>query len=60
MVTLIKDEKNDNNRFTLTLNPSLAQVSFQGVEYKVERDKLIATMPNYVFMMEDGVVFKKQ
>lgn len=60
MVTLIKDEKNNNNQFTLTLNPSLAQVSFQGVEYKVEGDKLIATMPNYVFMMQSDVVFTKQ
>ena len=58
MVTLIKDENNVSNRFTLTLNPSLVQVSFKGIEYKVETNKLIATMPNYIFMME-GVVFKK-
>jgi hypothetical protein len=59
MVTLIKDEKNNNNQFTLTLKPSLVQVSFQGVEYKVEGNKLIATMPNYVFMMETNVEFIK-
>ena len=60
MVTLIKDEKNINNRFTLTLNPTLAKVSLQGVEYKVDGDKLIATMPNYVFMMETNVEFIKR
>ena len=30
IVTLIKDQQNANNRFTLSLNPSLEQVSFKG------------------------------
>lgn len=59
MVTIIKDENNDNKQFTLTLNPSLGQLSFKGIEYKVHGNKLIATMPYYIFPMED-VEFIKQ
>lgn len=59
MVTLIKDESNNSNRFILTLNPSLAQVSFKGIEYKLDGNKLVAIMPNYIFPMED-VEFIKQ
>ena len=58
-VTLIKDERNDNNQFTLTLNPSLAQVSFKGVDFKIENDSTISCIPNYLMMLED-IKFKKQ
>ena len=59
MASLIKDEKNDNNHFVVTLNSSLGQVSFEGIAYKVDGNKLIAIMPNYIFPMAD-VIFKKQ
>jgi len=59
MASLIKDEKNDNNHFMVTLNPSLDQVSFKGIAYKVDGNKLIAVMPNYIFPMAD-VIFIKQ
>ncbi len=59
MVTLIKDEKNNNSQFTLTLNPSLGQVSFQGIDFKIDSNKLTTLMPSYMFPME-GVEFIKQ
>jgi hypothetical protein len=59
MVTLIKDEKNQNNRFTLTLNPSLGQVSFKGIDFKIEDDSTISCIPNY-FMMLENIQFSKQ
>ena len=59
MVTLIKDETNNNNRFILTLNPSLEQVSFKGIDFKIENDSTISCIPNYLMMLED-IEFKKQ
>lgn len=59
MVTLVKDENNENNQFTLTLNPSLAQVSFKGVDFKIENDSTISCIPNYLMMLEN-IKFKKQ
>lgn len=59
MVTLIKDEANNNNRFILTLNPSLEQVSFKGIDFKIENDSTISCIPNYLIMLE-GIKFKKQ
>ena len=59
MVTLIKDEANGNNQFVLTLNPSLEQVSFKGVDFKIENDSTISCIPNYLMMLED-IKFKKQ
>lgn len=59
MVTLIKDEPNVNNMFVLTLNPSLVQVSFQGISFKINDDRTISCNPNY-FMMIDNIKFKKQ
>jgi len=57
--TLIKDEQNNNNSFRLTLNPSLAQVSFTGIDFIVDDDKSISCLPNY-FMMLENIEFKKQ
>ena len=59
MVTLIKDETNNNNRFILTLNPSLEQVSFEGINFKIENDSTISCIPNYLMMLKD-IKFKKQ
>lgn len=59
MVTIVKDEKNNSNRFTLTLNPSLGQVSFKGIDFKIEENRLVPWMPNYIFPMEK-VEFIKQ
>jgi hypothetical protein len=57
--TLIKDKKNDNNSFTLLLNPSLASVSFKGIDFKIVNDKTITCYPNY-FMPIDGIKFVKK
>ena len=59
MVTLIKDETNNNNRFILTLNPSLEQVSFEGIDFKIGNDSTISCIPNYLMMLKD-IKFKKQ
>jgi hypothetical protein len=56
---LIKDEKNDNNQFSLTLNPSLGQVSFKGIDLTIEDDKTLSCIPNY-FMMLENIEFEKQ
>lgn len=56
--TLIKDEKNENNNFTLTLNPSLAQVSFKGIDFTIVDDHTISCMHNYLIPLED-IKFKK-
>lgn len=57
--TLIKDEQNSNNMFTLTLNPSLAQVSFKGIDLIMQDDSTMSCLPNY-FMMLENIEFKKQ
>jgi len=55
MASVIKDEKNDNNHSVVTLNPTLGQVSFKGIAYKVDGNKLIAVMPNNIFPIEDVI-----
>ena len=57
--TLVKDKKNDNNNFTLTLNPSLEQVSFKGIDFKIVDDKTISCLSNY-FMDATDIEFSKQ
>ena len=57
--TLIKDGQNNNNRFTLSLNPSLAEVSFKGIELKIEDDRTLSCPSNYVIMLDD-IKFRKQ
>lgn len=42
------------NYFELTLNPSLAQVSFKGVTPRVEKDRIILEMP-FLFEREEAV-----
>jgi len=57
--TLIKDEKNDNNRFTLELKPSLEQVSFKDIVFKILNDQTISCSNNY-FMDATDIKFIKQ
>ncbi|MEP7111468.1 MAG: hypothetical protein ABI760_25965 [Ferruginibacter sp.] len=59
IVTLVKDKNNGNSRFKLTLNPSLEQVSFKGINFKIEDDKMITCIPNY-FMNMEGIEFIKR
>jgi hypothetical protein len=56
--TLVKDEKNNNNRFTLGLKPSLEQVSFKGIDFKIIDDKTISCLNNY-FMDATDIKFVK-
>ena len=51
--TLIKDENNTNNRFEVSLLPIVQEVSFKGIDFKIEDDSTISCYPNYVFMMEN-------
>jgi len=53
IVTLIKDKKNDNNRFKLVLNPSLQQVSFKGIDFIIVSDRIITCLPNYLLDITD-------
>lgn len=59
IVTLIKDAGNSNNRFTCTLNPSLEQLSFKGIDLTIEKDHSLSWLPNY-FLEMPGVRFVKQ
>lgn len=59
IMTFIKDSKSDNNNFVLTLNPSLEQVSFKGIIFKIANDKVITCLPNY-FMPLENIEFVKQ
>lgn len=56
--TVVKDEKNTNNNFSLTLNPSLEQVSFKGLDLVIVKDRL-SLIPNY-FMPMEGIEFVKE
>lgn len=57
--TLIKDENNENNQFEVTLLPIVQEVSFKGIDFKIEDDSTISCYPNYIFMMEN-IKFLKQ
>ena len=59
IVTLVKDEDNPNNHFVLTLNPSLNQVSFKGIDFKILSDSAITCIPNYLMETKD-IEFVKQ
>lgn len=58
-VTQIKDENNENNNFILSLNPSLAQVSFKGIDFTIENDTTISCIQNYLIPAE-GIKFEKE
>ncbi|MEO8413559.1 MAG: hypothetical protein ABI472_07855 [Ginsengibacter sp.] len=57
--TLVKDKANDNNQFELLLNPSLAQVSFKGIDFKIENDTTLSCIPNYFLDLPDITFIKK-
>lgn len=57
--TLIKDANNENNGFTLALNPALEQLSFKGIDLTIESDGSLSWLPNY-FLEMPGVKFVKQ
>ncbi|MBK8493787.1 MAG: hypothetical protein WAR78_05440 [Ferruginibacter sp.] len=59
IATLVKDAANENNSFTLTLNDTMEQVSFKGIDFKIENDKTISCIPNYFLPMKD-IKFVKQ
>jgi len=59
ILTLVKDAGNENNRFTLSLNPSLEQLSFKGIDLTIEKDGSLSWLPNY-FLEMSGVKFVKQ
>lgn len=50
--SLIKDTDNDNNYFEVSLSPSLAFVSFKGIDLFRKGDELTC-LPNYFMPMED-------
>ncbi len=56
--TMVKDKKNTNNNFTISLNPSLEQVSFKWLDLIIAKDKLLL-MHNY-FMPMEGIEFVKE
>ena len=51
--TLIKDEKNENNRFSCTIKPIIQQVSFKGIDFKIVDDKTITCFTNYFMPVAD-------
>lgn len=59
ILTLVKDASNENNRFTLSLNPSLQQLSFKGIDLTIESDGSLSWLPNY-FLEMPVVKFVKQ
>lgn len=59
ILTLVKDAANKNNRFTLSLNPSLEQLSFKGIDLTIENDGSLSWLPNY-FLGMPGVQFVEQ
>lgn len=58
VVTLVKDAGNKNNRFTMSLNSSLEQLSFKGIDLKIENDGSLSWLPNY-FLDMPNVKFLK-
>lgn len=58
IATEIKSENNDNSYFEVTLNPSLQQVSFKGIDFNIE-DRALTCFPNY-FMPFDKIKFVKR
>ena len=57
--TLVKDENNNNNKFTLELKPSLEQVSFKDILFTIVNDKTITCHNNY-FMDASDIKFIRQ
>ncbi len=51
--TLIKDEKNKNNIFEITIQSSVQQLSFKGIDFLILDDHTITCLPNYFMPIED-------
>ena len=58
VLSLIKDENNSNNYFEVTLNPSLQQVSFKGIDFFIDGNELHCNT-NY-FMPFENITFVKE
>lgn len=58
VATVIKDSTNTNTNFEVTLNPSLQQVSFKGIDFVIDGDQLHC-QPNY-FMPFENITFVKR
>jgi hypothetical protein len=57
--TIVKDGKNDNNHFTLALQPSLEQVSFKDIFFTIINNETIKCINNYFMDAEDIMFVKK-
>ena len=57
--TIVKDDKNVNNNFTLQLKPTLEQVSFKDIIFKIINSKTIECINNY-FMDAQDIKFIKE
>ncbi len=60
MVTLIKDVGNDDNRFVLTLNPSLEQVSFKDFFFVIKDDTILLPFRNFLFPTDESIFTKQK
>ena len=58
IASLIKDEKNPNNYFEVSLSPTLQYVSFMGIDFVVKGDELTC-LPNY-FMPFETITYVKE
>lgn len=56
IVTQVKVAANQNNQFELSLNPSLEQLSFKGIDLTIEEDGSLSCLPNY-FLPMPGIRF---
>lgn len=55
--TQVKDPANPNNHFELSLESSLEQVSFKGIDFTIEADGSLTCLPNY-FMPIAGIRYQ--
>lgn len=56
--TLLKDESNPNNYFEVSLMPTLAEVSFLGIDFTIQ-DSSLTCLPNY-FLPMPGIRFERE
>jgi hypothetical protein len=58
MTTIKSGGSDKSNYFELSLNPSLAELSFQGFVLKIEGDKLTGSLP-YLFEQANSIFLKR-
>lgn len=58
VLSMIKDESNSSTYFEVTLNPSLAQVSFKGIDFFIDGEELHCNT-NY-FLPYENITFVKE